>query len=240
MVRAMTDPAPLAASAMVREFLAFLRRPAVLHPAGLRAPGAIASLGALIMLHLGVLMLVVLPVLYAWQTTFDLPAPDAFGKVDPALLPLIVVVIAPVAEEILFRGWQTGRPRALWLLLCAAALAALLMASALGVSPLAIGAGALVTLIAALAGWWLLRKRPAPASYTRAYPAIFWAAVLVFAGLHLMNYPSAALIGVPMVLPQLWGALVLGFVRMRIGLPASILAHAAANGAALGVATLAG
>jgi len=33
---------------------------------------------------------------------------------------------------------------------------------------------------------------------------------------------------------------VLGFVRMRIGLPASILAHMASNAAALAVAQLAG
>ena len=49
------------------------------------------------------------------------------------LLP-ITVLIAPVLEEMIFRGWQTGRPRALWLLGCFAAFVALVigMLQALG------------------------------------------------------------------------------------------------------------
>ncbi|MDE8650753.1 CPBP family glutamic-type intramembrane protease [Novosphingobium album (ex Liu et al. 2023)] len=223
-------------AAMPREFLAFLKAPALVQPAGLRAPGALHAWAMLVALHIAGLLLVVLPILYAWQSAFNLPSPDAFGKVPPGWLPPLVIAIAPVIEELVFRGWQTGRPRALWLLGCVIAAGAVLVMRPHGLPPLAIGVGLLAILAAALAGWLWLRRRATPGWYARAYPVVFYAAVAVFAALHLMNYPRAALIGLPMVLPQLWGALLLGFMRMRIGLPASILGHAAANATVLAVA----
>jgi membrane protease YdiL (CAAX protease family) len=41
-----------------------------------------------------------------------------------------------------------------------------------------------------------------------------------------------------MVLPQLWAGLVFGFIRMRISLPAAMMAHALGNLAAVTVAFL--
>ncbi len=61
-----------------------------------------------------------------------------------------------------------------------------------------------------------------------------------FALAHLSNYPRASLLAVPLVLPQLWAALVLGFVRQRLGLVPAMLSHALANGCSLGLALLAG
>ncbi|PEQ14169.1 hypothetical protein B2G71_00715 [Novosphingobium sp. PC22D] len=223
---------------VLRAFLAFLRRPRLLEPSGLRAPGARADWLALLALHLGVLLLVVMPVYALWMKAFGLPAPDSFGQVDPVILPWIVVIAAPIAEEALFRGWQTGRPRALWLLGCAALAALAVLANVMGASAVLAGAVLLAAMVAAPIGWVALRRREAPRWFVAAFPAIFYLVVAAFAVVHVLNYPSATLLGLPLVLPQLWGALVLGYIRQRIGLVAAMLDHAVANAAVLALAML--
>jgi hypothetical protein len=100
--------------------------------------------------------------------------------------------------------------------------------------PLAV-AGLLFALLAlTLGGWlWLRKRREAPAAYRTAYPIVFWLVAAGFASVHLMNYPSMSLLSLPMVLPQLWAAAVLGFTRQRLGLPAAMLQHATANACAM-------
>lgn len=236
----MTDSTPAPLTRIIHEFTAFLRRPRRYEPTGLRAPGALRHWAVLSALMIGVMLGLLLPFLRFWQDAFDLPAPDAFGKIAPHLMVPTVLLVAPVLEELLFRGWLTGRVRALWLLACAVAFIVLLYASAQGLNPVAVGACLLALLLAAPIGWLVLRKRMTPGWFDAAFPAIFYLPVVGFAALHLMNYPSFSALALPLVLPQLWVALVLGFMRLRIGLMAAILTHILSNAAALGVATLAG
>lgn len=232
--------ASLTLRTVLREFLDFLRRPAILEPQGWRDGGAKrwAVLTALLVIGLIGLLL---PLLGAWQKAFDLPSPDAFGKMDKAWLVPIVVLIAPPIEELLFRGWQRGSASALWLLGCAlVAIAAMLFATdpaqALVVAGVFLG-----LLVAAPTGWFLLRKRPAPLGwFARAFPWIFYAIAAGFALVHLTNYPSFSLLAVPLVLPQLWAALVLGYLRQRVGLIPGILAHMTANACSIGLALAGG
>jgi len=224
--------APSAPLALVRELGAFLRRPQVLRPSGLRSTPAWRALAMLLVLHVAVMLLAVLPAISLWQKQFGLPMPDAFGKLPRGWLLPITVLVAPVLEEAIFRGWQSGRPRALWLLACFAAFV-VLVTTARAVAPLTL-LGMLVALAAAAIGGWLwLRKRPPLRLFAAVYPAIFWLVALGFAAVHLMNYPSWSLASLPMVLPQLWAAMVLGFTRQRLGLPAAMLQHAGANAAAM-------
>jgi membrane protease YdiL (CAAX protease family) len=228
-----THPHPSAPTIPIwRELSAFLRRPAVLAPWGLRRAETWRALPVLVALHVAGLLLVILPLIAAWQKQFALPLPDAFGKLPQAWLLPITVIAAPVIEETIFRGWQTGRPRALWLLACFAAFVVLVMA-ARAIAPLVL-AGLLLALVAAVAaGWWRLRRWDTAPAYRAAYPVVFWIVALLFAAVHLTNYPSASLLSAPMVLPQLWAAVLLGFTRQRLGLPASILQHAMANAASM-------
>lgn len=226
--------------APLRAFLAFLRRPRLLEPTGLRAPGALATWLTLVALHLGVLLVLVMPAYSFWMARFELAPPDAFGKVAPEMLPGLAVLLAPVGEELLFRGWQSGRPRALWLLGCALTGLAVLMYGYAANLPVATGATLLALLVAAPVGWALLRRRATPRWFAAAFPTIFYAVVTLFAVVHFVNYPSVSLLGLPLLLPQLWGALVLGYVRQRLGLVAAILEHAVANAAVLGLAMLGG
>ncbi|MFC0206176.1 type II CAAX prenyl endopeptidase Rce1 family protein [Novosphingobium soli] len=212
----------------------------MLRPAGLRRPGGWSALAVITALHVGAMLLVILPLIAFWQTLFALPLPDAFGKLPAGWLLPVTLVAAPVLEEVIFRGWQSGRPRALWLLACFAAFLVLAW-QAKAVAPVALLGLLLGLAIAALAGWLWLRKRRAPSPvFARTYPALFWAAALLFAAVHLLNYPSTSLLSLPMVLPQLWAGLLLGFTRQRLGLPAAMLQHAVANCVSMALAMAGG
>jgi len=230
----MNEPDPRQPAGTLRAFLGYLRRPELIAPSGLRSEAAWRSLAILFLLQLAVLLGVVLPFVAAWQNAFDLAGPDAFGQVDESWLLPLAVLAMPVGEELFFRGWLTGRKRALWLLLCAAAVVASgLSIKGENVPPLAM-IGVLGALVAAPVGWFLLRKKAEPPRwFARGFPAIFYFVTLGFALLHVSNYPSPSFLTVPLVLPQLWIGLMLGYVRMRIGLVGSILAHILSNGAVL-------
>jgi membrane protease YdiL (CAAX protease family) len=174
-----------------------------------------------------------------WQRALHLPGPEAFRGFSARMLIMVTVLIAPVGEEVAFRGWLTGRPRALWLLGVGLVAGALLVAVQVPryATPAALGVVALVPV--ALAGWWLLRRRAeAPGWFVRGFGLWYWLSVAVFGLAHLSNYPRLAWALVPMVLPQLWGGVVFSYVRMRQGLVASMLCHAAGNATALAVALM--
>ena len=175
-----------------------------------------------------------------WHRAFHLPSAEAFHGFSPALLAPIVIIGAPLAEEVVFRGWLTGRPRALWLLAMALVGGGLLVAVTQHWHDQVASLGVIATALAALAGWLVWRRRIAPPRwFARRFAVWFYLAVVVFGLMHLSNYPRLSWTLVPMVAPQLWAGLVFGYLRMRHGLPASILAHAVGNAAALAVALLA-
>ena len=221
----------------LRDFGTFVRQPRLTAPTGLRAPDAWTRWRTMTALYLAVLLLVLAPAMAQWQRAFALPAPEAFGAVPPLLLLPLVALVAPVVEELAFRGWLTGRPAALWLAGCALAGAVLLALLARHVAETEASLGFVVVVIAAAAGAFALRTYSAPPHWFRSgFPAAFAFTTAVFALSHLANYPRFSWALLPMVLPQLWAGLVLGFVRMRIGLVASMLAHALANAVAAGLA----
>ena len=209
-----------------RDFAAYLRRPVHQVPGSLKAPGAWRTFGALWLLDVvGLVVLLVVLTLYMKAT--GLPGPDAFDQVPREWLVPLVVLAAPVIEETVFRGWLAGRPRALWLLvgLGVLAVAAMLLTDGSQTRLAVVG----LVLLAMPLGWYLLRKRAAPGWFVQFFPVIFWATALVFGLVHLSNYPSPGLLALPLVLPQVWAGLVFGFMRMRLGLASSMLAHAGAN-----------
>ncbi len=176
-------------------------------------------------------------VVLGWQRVLHLPSPTAFQGYTPRALALMVLLAAPVGEEIAFRGWLTGRPRALWLMFMGVIGTLLLFALTRHWADQAAALGCVATLGLALLGWVMLRHGTQPPRwFTRGFGICFYASVAAFGLAHLMNYPRLSWVLVPMVLPQVWAGLVFGYIRMRHGLPASILAHACGNAAALVVA----
>lgn len=221
-------------------FFAFLRHPCPMQAEGLDADGAIRRWLVLSATQIMVLALVVMPLILAWQHVFGLPSPNAFDGLGPLALWGGAVLLAPVLEELFFRGWMSGRPAALWLTAIALAALALFVALARG-NPLAMVAILGGTLIVAALAWWRTRRdtRP-PAWFAPAFPAMFHGVTALFALMHVFNYPALTLAVLPMVLPQLWSGLMLGYIRVRQGLLASILAHIASNAAMLTAALATG
>ena len=224
--------------ALFEEFAAWLARPWMFTSSGLRAPGAWRALRAMLALHLVVLLLVLLPLLGLWQNVMGLPSPEAFDKVSKATLVPFVVLLAPVAEELAFRGWLTGRVRALWLVGCALVAAVFLAMVSFHVYEVPASFAVLGMGLVAPAGWWRLRGRGVVPGFERAFPVLVWLSILVFGLSHLSNYPRFSWTLLPMVLPQLWAGMTLSYTRMRIGIFGSMLIHAAANGLSLALALL--
>ncbi len=219
-----------------REFASFLRRPALGQPAGLRNQSNWMTLGAILGLNLSGLA-VLLVLLSGWQALTGIEGPQAFEDFPPQYLFPVAVFAAPLLEETAFRGWLSGRPRALWLLGClvAAMLAGMLLTS----KPQELLGGVLaIGLLAAPFGWLVLRKRQAPGWFKRHFATIYFVAATVFGLVHVFNYSAPGLLTLPMVLPQVWAGLTLGFVRNRLGLVAGMLVHGASNALALGLVAL--
>ena len=225
-------------TAFFDDFTAWLVRPRLIEPSGLRAPGAWKVLRAMLALHLAVLLLVLLPLLGLWQKLMDLPSPEAFGEVSKAMLVPFVVLLAPVAEELAFRGWLTGRARAVWLVLCGFVAAGFLAMVSLHVYEVPASFAVLGMGLVAPAGWWWLRKRGVVPGFEAAFPVLVWLSIVVFGLSHLSNYPRVSWALLPMVLPQLWAGITLSYTRMRIGIFGAMLIHAAANGISVSLALL--
>ncbi|MFY7836532.1 MAG: type II CAAX prenyl endopeptidase Rce1 family protein [Novosphingobium sp.] len=211
------------------ELVVFLRNPRLIQAEGLNADGAIVRWLVLAILQIAVLGLVVMPLILLWQKAFDLPSPNAFDGMSPLALWGGAVLLAPVLEELFFRGWMSGRPAALWLMAVLIAGLALFFAFGRG-DVLIAGAIIVLTLIAAVVAWWRTRhERAAPEWFVRAFPWLFYGGTMAFALMHVFNYPQVTWVVVPMVLPQFWTGLMLAHMRVRLGLLAAILNHIASN-----------
>lgn len=233
-----------------QRFFAFLRRPVLpdraLPPSrdGLVAVVRMLGLDALAM---GVLMAIAGAVI---ALGFDLPE-TALADMDitPALLALVVVA-APIGEELVFRSWLSGRPGhvlgailfAIFTLLATGVLGATVFK---GSDPVVSGVASLITggaigMVAAAAVVFALRRRGAMRWFQRLFPLFYWLSVLAFAGVHVFNFAGQAWwLVLPLVIPQFVLGAILGYLRVNFGLWANILTHAVHNGTILGFVLLA-
>ena len=147
---------------------------------------------------------------------------------------LAVIVLGPLVEEMMFRGWLKGTARAfvgtslflgIWF-----GGAALLTERAPG----ATGAGALVGLaafgLAAYVG--VTRSGPAtPMSWFRPlFPVAFWLQGLVFGALHFVNAESPSVgLSVLLTMPFVICGWLWGYARVTLGLGPAWLLHMAYN-----------
>lgn len=148
---------------------------------------------------------------------------------------------APIVEELVFRYGLRHIAQALWLVPAA------LVAMLLGLRWYSV----VLLVVVLLACWipvalgWRFARRPLPwrwrRRYQRAFPWVFHASCLLFAGAHLANfsYDSTPLWVMPfLVLPQWLTGMVLGWQRMRRGVGASMLLHGIFNAGPLGMVWL--
>lgn len=225
-----------------RRFGRWLKRP-VLPP--YLAPGRESFIGTmrLLVLDLMVVGALIAILMIAVAAGFEVPENVNSTLEMNAVTVLLIVVLAPVLEELVFRGWLSGRVS--WL-----AGFAIAVVAGIGAAVVAVGAdgdgmravsGAVLIggLLAALVAMILLRRRPAPNWYRAIFPVAFWLSAIAFALIHLLNYNEGALwILLPLILPQFVLGTMLGYVRVHYGLLWCVLLHAMHNGVALSLAAL--
>lgn len=229
-----------------RRFAAFLRRPAL--PARARPPSGASLRAVLRMLGLDLAVMAVLITLATIVVAvgIELPA-TALENMDISwLVVALVVIAAPLLEEIAFRGWLSGRPAHVFgLLAIVTALGSLVtmvaLSEATGVGVL-FPAMALVVFFLGLAAviFWQWRCRPATGWFARIFPLFYWLSTAGFACVHLLNFDEGSLyVLLPLVLPQFVTGSILCYLRVHYGLWAAMLLHALHNGTAM-VLVLAG
>lgn len=199
---------------------------------------------AVAVVHLTLGLVVLAPLWLASRSAGILPSPD----ISPdrlAVSPIAFLVIAPLLEELLFRGWLTGRVAALRFAACGFAAMALMLAG-LSLVPdharVLAWAGAAVAL-AGLVRWGLTRQREREVlpAFIRHFGWIVWGQALLFGLIHLGNYAApASPLGLAVVLPQVLGGLLLAYIRTRSGLAAGIAYHAGYNALVLAAAFMLG
>lgn len=193
----------------------------------------LARLLSVAILHAALGTCLLLPLWLGGRSTGVLPAPDLHPG-TLAASPLAFLVIAPLLEELLFRGWLTGKRAALRFAAWGFAGMALMLAG-VTLAPdhaHALSLAGVAAIFAGLIQWGLTRRRAAavPPLFMRHFGAIVWASALLFGLVHLGNYAaSASALGVLVVLPQVIGGVLLAYVRTRLGLAAAIGYHASYN-----------
>lgn len=193
----------------------------------------LAALASIFLLDLAVDWLA-WSVIAAWDSAAGfLPEPVEGEAALPEEV-FYALLIAPLLEEAVYRGWLTGRVAALRFALFGFAAEACFIASLWVEEDRAdlIGLVGAAIAIAGFVQWVMTRERDTevPAWFTRHFPWLVWASSLVFALVHLGNHePLADPRGLLVLSPQLIGGLLLAYVRTRLGLRAAMLHHAAYN-----------
>ena len=221
-----------------RRFGAFLRRPSL--EVGAQNAGALTVLARIYVLDLlAMAVLIGLAGLLIAAGVY-IPVTALAGMEFTWGIIAMVVIGAPLMEEVAFRSWLSGRPGVI-----AALLAFLAGGIGFGLAHMAVPVLGLVLAVAGILGagaaLFFLRGKPAFGWFERGFPVFFWLSTVTFALVHLANFDEGSLaILLPLVLPQFILGSMLGYVRVRIGLWSAIALHAAHNGTAVAIAALAG
>lgn len=211
-----------------RQWARFVRRPVLPDRADVGFVRGLKAVLPLYGLDLAIMALLFSALGAAMALGFELPR-HMLGEFE--LTPLLVLGIvagAPLGEELVFRGWLSGRPgHVLGSLILMGAVALFMMggrnAGTAGAELWSFGAlGALALFGLAV---FLLRGRPAMRWFQRHFAWFLWASALLFAAIHLTNFAAAGPALLPLVLPQFALALLLGYLRVRHGLWSSVLLH---------------
>ncbi|WP_158094252.1 CPBP family glutamic-type intramembrane protease [Erythrobacter donghaensis] len=144
------------------------------------------------------------------------------------------LLLAPVLEELLFRGWLTGRIATLKLAAWGMAAMALLIVSESLPDQYGgpLSKGTVTGMIIALIQWRRTRHSEAsvPEWFVRHFHWIVWGSTLLFGAIHFGNFETLTHpLGLLVVLPQTIGGLLLAYTRTRLGLRAAIAHHFAFN-----------
>jgi membrane protease YdiL (CAAX protease family) len=146
---------------------------------------------------------------------------------------IAVVIVGPLVEEVIFRGWLTGT----WRSIAGSGLfLAIFYGGGFLLTSLDVGTPGIKQLgiaIVSLTAFWLLRpldSGPRIPGYDQAFPFLFWGQGIVFGLLHYPNFAGTSpLLAVGLTLPLIVCAWLWGYARIVLGLGGAVLLHAAYN-----------
>lgn len=215
-------------------FLSYLRRPTPDIPGGLALDEKIHR--SIWLFALSILTTFVAGTLFAalafgfgvWPDRPAVSRPD----VDATRLFVAIVLLGPLVEELLFRGWLTGTAKSLVLVVCASSTFYIAGAA---LDYLVIEGWPKQVIVLALTGGALLAlpssDRGQTASlYRRVFPLLFWGQATAFGVLHVSSYafmPSP--LAIFATLPLVACGLIWAYARIQLGLLWTIALHAAYN-----------
>ncbi|WP_198147718.1 type II CAAX prenyl endopeptidase Rce1 family protein [Erythrobacter sp. AP23] len=173
-----------------------------------------------------------LPVILATDLTTGEQLNEALsGSIWSVLL--LVVILGPLVEEIIFRGWLSGTWRSA--LASAFGLTAIYGGSALLDPYLAEGSAIKPLILVTGASAIFFAFSPLDydrriIGFDRVFPIIFYAQAVAFGTLHFQNYAASSLvIALFATLPLIACGLIWGYARVRLGLAPAVILHAAYN-----------
>ncbi len=219
-----------------RRFGAFLKRP-TLDDSG-QAAQPIKVLLRIYALDMAIMLVLISCAAIAIALGVELPETALAGMEFTPMLIALVVIGAPVMEELIFRSWLSGKPAQVlaWFAVVLAFGAVSIFGNEGTVPPWPFLLAGLLGVVLSLALLW---RKPAWGWFAEAFPVFFWLSVLSFALVHLANFEEGGAVLFALVLPQFVLGTMLGYVRTRIGLWAAIALHAAHNATALTIASMA-
>jgi membrane protease YdiL (CAAX protease family) len=221
-----------------RGFAAFLRRPVLPERmTGIRfaAIGRVLQLFALDLVLMGLILGLIQ---LATAIGFHIPS-NEIDKLKLTPLLLLVIVLLPMGEEMVFRSWLSGRAGPMIALVVLAVGVAIPVISGPQAHPiLLLGSLAIAALLAIGVAVWLRTRRAMP-FFARHFVWFYFASALLFAAAHLMNYSDGITLALlPLVVPQLIAGLIFGYARVTFGLWSDMMLHMMHNGLLVGLIVL--
>lgn len=220
---------------IISEFIVFIRRPNIRSVVELSGrEKARTGIGLFILSIVTTILfgVLALPLILATDLTPGDQLYEALSGSAWAVL-LSVVILGPLVEEIIFRGWLSGTWRSV--LASAFGLTAIYGGSALldpylvegsAIKPLIPAAGA----IAIFSAFSSLDNANRIFGFERVFPFVFYAQAVAFGTLHFQNYAaSSSAIALFATLPLIACGLIWGYARIRLGLASAVILHAAYN-----------
>ena len=222
-----------------RRYINFLRRPAL--PERATGPNAqsMAATGRLLLLDYALMAVLMAIGIVAYAAGVEFPENELESLAWGAGTVALIVLIAPITEEVMFRGWLSGRPGHLLAVLALGGGAWVLNANAAAGRQADPGGllALIVTIVVAAGAIYAFRQRGPLEWFAKAFPVFFWLSALGFAAIHIWNYMEGGggLVFL-LVIPQLIAGTIFAYARVHYGLWSSVLLHMLHNGTAVALA----
>lgn len=236
--------------ALIHEMFAYWRKPIFTQKRQVLDNEALRGLTMLLAFSLGGVFAIFIGLGILFQI-LEVEHPQTSAEMNKfmksAAFPLIVIVLVPIIEEIVFRSWlgiKWGVMLIMPILLWGVAGVIFLKEKSL---PPELDFAIMVGLSALIFVYIIhfCRTTSDAARQDRAlqsiFPFIFWMTAFFFGALHLSNFESNDLgvLALFLTLPQIFIGAVLGFLRMRFSLLVAIAFHGSYNGVLILISLLA-